>query len=146
MSELSADLILSDRSAVYSRPPADVATDSPLIGTSVLMRRLRERIARVARSPLPILIAGPTGTGKELVARALHQASRRTGKLVALNIAAIAGPMFEDAMFGHVRGASPVRLPRTSGMCPTRTAARSSSMRLERLGLRSRRSSSVCSR
>jgi DNA-binding NtrC family response regulator len=76
-----------------------------LIGESVPMRQLRTMITRVAASALPVLIEGETGVGKELVARALHQASGRRGALVSFNVCAIADTMFEDALFGHVRGA-----------------------------------------
>ena len=76
-----------------------------LIGSATVMQKLREQIARVAAIPLPILIEGPTGSGKELVAQALHRESRRCGRLVAVNVCAIAESLFEDTMFGHVRGA-----------------------------------------
>jgi DNA-binding NtrC family response regulator len=69
------------------------------------MRQLRALIARVAPTRLPVLIEGPTGSGKELVAAQLHYASGRTGGLVAFNVCAIGETMFEDALFGHVRGA-----------------------------------------
>jgi DNA-binding NtrC family response regulator len=77
----------------------------PLIGDSLPMRRLRTLIGRVASSTLPVLIQGETGTGKELVARALHGQSARPGSMVALNVCALADTMFEAAIFGHVRGA-----------------------------------------
>jgi DNA-binding NtrC family response regulator len=76
-----------------------------LIGDSLPMRRLRALISRVASSSLPVLIEGETGSGKELVARALHQQSGRSGPLVALNVCALPDTMFEASMFGHVRGA-----------------------------------------
>lgn len=76
-----------------------------LIGSSEPMKRLRDHIARVAALNIPVLIQGPTGSGKELVAQALHLMSRRRGALVSVNVSAIAEPMFEDAMFGHARGA-----------------------------------------
>jgi DNA-binding NtrC family response regulator len=69
------------------------------------MRQLRANLARVAPTRLPVLIEGPTGSGKELVAAQLHYASGRTGSLVAFNVCAIGETMFEDALFGHVRGA-----------------------------------------
>ncbi|MGH7649884.1 MAG: sigma 54-interacting transcriptional regulator [Gemmatimonadaceae bacterium] len=54
---------------------------------------------------MSVLLTGPTGAGKELVARALHVASGRRGEFVGVNVCAIAEPMFEDTLFGHVRGA-----------------------------------------
>ncbi len=83
----------------------ELAIQKLLIGESAAMRQLRARIARVAPSRLPVLIQGPTGSGKELVARALHIASARTGQFVALNIAAIVDSLFESRIFGHMKGA-----------------------------------------
>ena len=60
---------------------------------------------KIAPLSLPVLLQGPTGSGKELVARALHAGSGRSGRFVAFNVCAIAETMFEDALFGHVRGA-----------------------------------------
>lgn len=79
--------------------------DGLLIGDSLVMGRLRALIARIGPTPLPVLIEGPTGSGKELVARALHVASGRRGSFVPFNVCAIPDTMFEDALFGHVRGA-----------------------------------------
>lgn len=76
-----------------------------LIGDSVAIRRLRAQIAQFGPTRLPALIQGPTGSGKELVARALHLASRRDGAFVAFNVCALSDTMFEDAIFGHVKGA-----------------------------------------
>ncbi len=81
------------------------STEASLIGESAPMRELRALVARVAPTRLPVLIEGPTGSGKELVAAQLHRASGRTGALVAFNVCAIGESMFEDALFGHVRGA-----------------------------------------
>lgn len=76
-----------------------------LIGDSVPMHRLRATIAKVAPSSIAILIQGPTGSGKELVARAIHDLSGRRGRFVAFNVCALTDTMFEDSLFGHVRGA-----------------------------------------
>jgi DNA-binding NtrC family response regulator len=76
-----------------------------LVGESLAMRHLRALIENAARTRLPVLIEGPTGSGKELVAAALHAKSGRVGRLVAFNVCAVSEPMFEDALFGHVRGA-----------------------------------------
>jgi DNA-binding NtrC family response regulator len=76
-----------------------------LAGDSAPMVALRALIHRVGPSPLSALIVGATGTGKELVAQALHRVSGRAGPFVALNCAALPGPLVEDALFGHRRGA-----------------------------------------
>lgn len=76
-----------------------------LLGSSEAMRRVRALVAKIARSEMAVLVEGPTGSGKELVANAIHEMSDRTGQLVAFNVCAIADSMFEDALFGHVRGA-----------------------------------------
>lgn len=85
--------------------PSDDRLDSILIGQSHVMQRLRARIAQIAPLGVSVLLTGPTGAGKELVARALHVASGRRGEFVGVNVCAIAEPMFEDTLFGHVRGA-----------------------------------------
>src|SRR5690606_5067090 len=77
-----------------------------LIGSSLAMRRLRERIAQVAPTDETVLIVGESGTGKELVARAIHSASRRAGKsFVGVNCPALSPNLMESELFGHVRGA-----------------------------------------
>ncbi len=64
-------------------------------------------IEAIARSPHAVLITGETGTGKELVARALHRLSERPGELVALNVAGFDDTLFSDTLFGHTRGGLP---------------------------------------
>lgn len=81
------------------------ANDTPLIGDSAPMRQLRALIARIAPSKVPVLIEGDTGTGKELVAASIHRQSRRDGAFVAFNVCALSDSMFEDALFGHAKGA-----------------------------------------
>jgi DNA-binding NtrC family response regulator len=77
-----------------------------LIGRTPTMRRVRELATTAARSDLAILIYGETGTGKEIVARAIHdQSEYRAGPFVALNCAAIPETLIESELFGHVRGA-----------------------------------------
>lgn len=70
----------------------------------VFARRL-ERFARVAPSPLSLLLLGETGTGKEVIARAVHGLSKRPGPFVAINCGAIPPTLVESHLFGHVRGA-----------------------------------------
>jgi two-component system nitrogen regulation response regulator NtrX len=76
-----------------------------LVGDSAPMRRLKEEIARVAPTDARVLITGENGTGKELVARALHRLSARTDSLlIEVNCAAIPEELIESELFGHVRG------------------------------------------
>ncbi|HVY38681.1 MAG TPA: sigma-54 dependent transcriptional regulator [Polyangia bacterium] len=77
-----------------------------IIGESPAIRALRELILRVADAPAPVLIQGETGTGKGLVARALHGESGRAGAaFVSVNCAAIPEGLLESELFGYVRGA-----------------------------------------
>lgn len=79
-----------------------------ILGQSRALRALRDRIAALAPLDIDVLITGETGTGKELVARALHAASpRAAAPFVAVNCAALPEPMFETLMFGHAAGAFP---------------------------------------
>jgi two-component system response regulator HydG len=77
-----------------------------IVGRSVALRELLDRVVRVAPSDATILITGESGTGKELIARALHAASRRSDKpFVPVNCAAITETLLESELFGHARGA-----------------------------------------
>jgi DNA-binding NtrC family response regulator len=77
-----------------------------MLGVSPQMVSLREAIARAADAPFAVLIEGESGSGKELVARALHQQSvRRIRRFCAVNCAALSDDLFEAELFGHARGA-----------------------------------------
>lgn len=76
-----------------------------IVAESAAMRLLIDQVARIAPSAIPILILGETGSGKDLVARALHDASGRIGPFVTINCAALPAPLVESELFGHRRGA-----------------------------------------
>ncbi len=83
-----------------------IADTQKIIGDSPAVLALRNMIARVGASDASVLICGPSGSGKELVARALHNASnRQSAPFVALNCGAIPSELVESELFGHERGA-----------------------------------------
>ena len=76
-----------------------------IVGRSPQMWEMFSRIQRVAAHYRAALVTGQTGTGKELVAQALHRVSLVNGKFVVLNCSAVVETLFESELFGHVRGA-----------------------------------------
>jgi nitrogen regulation protein NR(I) len=85
---------------------AEPAREMMLVGQSRPMQAVYKEIGRVAGKPVPVLLLGETGTGKELVARALWQHGDRAGKaFVAVNCAAVPANLLESELFGHERGA-----------------------------------------
>ena len=96
---------LPDENLVMATPTAPPGS-SELIGDTPAMRALFRAIGRLAQAPLSVLVNGETGTGKELVARALHHESPRArAPFVALNTAAIPAELLESELFGHEAGA-----------------------------------------
>jgi len=98
------------RSIVTVRPsrgaPAPLGSSLPgIVGSSEPMRRIAEEVRRHARTRAPILIQGESGTGKDLVARAIHSLGRPSGPYVPLNVGAIAESLADSELFGHRRGA-----------------------------------------
>ena len=89
------------------RPPShSEATEGELIGSSEAMRKVQKTIGMLADSDATVLITGETGTGKELVARAIHgHGHRGPHPFIAVNCAAIPAELMETELFGHVRGA-----------------------------------------
>jgi two-component system nitrogen regulation response regulator NtrX len=76
-----------------------------IVGKTPVMRALMEKVEKVAATPARVLITGENGTGKELVARALHRMSPRASKpFVEVNCAAIPGELIESELFGHMKG------------------------------------------
>src|SRR5262249_2236815 len=101
-SEADKEDLVRDR----HRDGVRVAQQIDLIGRSATLLWLRRRIERVGRTEATVLILGERGTGKELVARAVHAASaRQTRPLIAINCAALAPELLANELFGHERGA-----------------------------------------
>ena len=89
-----------------SEVPAAINPLPGMIGTSAAMQRVFRLVRLVSARATTVLVTGPTGTGKELVARGLHALSPRSGKpLVVVNCAAIPESLIESELFGHTRGA-----------------------------------------
>ena len=84
-----------------------MATHQTLIGSSAVTRELLEHLERVAATDAPVLVRGPTGVGKELVAREIHRLSGReaSGDFIAVNCSAIPNELLESELFGHEKGA-----------------------------------------
>jgi two-component system, NtrC family, response regulator PilR len=97
---ISSALKLSD-----SDTPKERRTRNTLLGDSAVMRDIRSRIDKLARSQAPVYISGESGSGKELVARLIHQQSSRSDKaFVAINCGAIPHELMESEFFGHKKG------------------------------------------
>jgi DNA-binding NtrC family response regulator len=108
----AAALTVRLRAFLQGRPPApsDVparnSANAAILGDAPAIRAVREQIRTVARyRDLPVLITGETGTGKELVAQAVHASSETDGPFVPVNCAAIPEHLFESELFGHDAGA-----------------------------------------
>jgi DNA-binding NtrC family response regulator len=96
--------------AAASAPPAAGHPKEPdaeygIIAVSSVMREVRAWVTRIAPGKMSVLLTGETGTGKEVVARAIHAASGRKGRFVAVNCGAIPEALCESELFGYARGA-----------------------------------------
>ena len=104
------DTALERRRLMHRRVELDAATvpaaDDMIVGQSKVMREVYKAIGRVAETEAAVLIRGETGTGKELVARAIYQHSRRSqAPLIVVNCVAIPETLLESEFFGHEKGA-----------------------------------------
>ena len=98
------------------RASADEEPLPGLIGQSMIMRELAQQVRMLAKRSAPVLIAGETGAGKELVARALHDLGPlRSGPYIPLNVAALPRDLVESELFGHERGAFTGAVRRRAG-------------------------------
>jgi DNA-binding NtrC family response regulator len=98
--------VLASAASGANRPPRTASRNSPLLGESEAMQKLRDLIKRVAVGSATVLIRGETGTGKELVARALHAHSPRKDRpFVKIDCASLPDTLLESELFGYERGA-----------------------------------------
>ena len=105
--DIDSAIDMARRATAREAPAADTDwSDEGLVGDTPAMREVFRAIGKLSRADLSVLITGETGTGKELIARALHRHSPRSkGPFIALNTAAIAPELLESELFGHEQGA-----------------------------------------
>ncbi len=104
--EVGSSIVRVDLDAPFETVSEELSSFGELVGESAVMRELFALLARLARTELSLLVEGPTGTGKELVARAVHAASAHAqGPLVVLDCTSIPRDLAESMLFGHERGA-----------------------------------------
>ena len=110
LTDVSAERDLARHVAIAERDGDEI------VGTSPGVRRVLDKIAQVAGTTTTVLITGETGTGKELIARAIHRASARASKpLVVVNCGALSPHLVESELFGHERGAFTGAVGRKTG-------------------------------
>ena len=103
---VAGELSLERENRALRRELARCEPDHEIVGTFPALAASLGVVARVADADTPVLVQGETGTGKELIARALHRQGRRAaGPFVALNCGAVAGSLLERELFGHEKGA-----------------------------------------
>lgn len=104
--EIGSSVVRVELDVLHAAPVDELASFGDLVGVSRVMRRVFALLTRLARTELSLLVEGPTGTGKELVARAIHEASAHaSGPLIVLDCTAIPQTLAESVLFGHEKGA-----------------------------------------
>src|SRR5262249_8476291 len=102
----NSELLIETEAAAPSLEPASSHRLGGLYGRSVIMRRIFTMIERVAPTDYTVLVEGETGTGKDVVARTIHELSpRRSGPYVVFDCSAMTPSLLESELFGHVKGA-----------------------------------------
>ncbi len=99
------DEVLSLKKRLLSNSLENAAVFTAIITQNRVMQAIFRYVEAISLSEQPVLITGETGTGKELIARAVHQLSRPNGEFVAVNVAGLDDTVFTDTLFGHKKGA-----------------------------------------
>ena len=108
--------------------PSEQEQLGEMVGKSPAMREIFGLIEKIAPTDATVLIEGETGTGKDMIARTLHQLSpRNAAPFIVVDCGAVAGTLIESELFGHEKGSSPARSPRGRARSSSRAAARYSS-------------------
>ena len=106
LTALAVPFLAQVRQARQRRDSAAGPAADPLVGESAAIEAVRKLVRRVGPTDLSVLVTGPSGTGKELVARAIHQASGRTARpMIAINCAAVPATLLDAELFGYRKGA-----------------------------------------
>lgn len=92
-------------SSLTEQYPVDLRLDTLLVGDTPVMHSLKQAVMAIAPSDVSVLVTGPTGAGKEVVAEALHLMSNRSGAMIPVNCGAIPDELLESELFGHEKGA-----------------------------------------
>jgi DNA-binding NtrC family response regulator len=108
LNNLATQLSVTEENQWLRRKLIEAGTLGPIVGQSLVMRRVMRQVDEVASSTAPVLIVGESGTGKKLVAQTIHQLStRRGGPYFEIACAGIADHLMESELWGHERGAFP---------------------------------------
>ena len=106
--------------------PSLLPSEDVIFGRSAAMQPIRQMVAKVLATDLPVLIQGENGTGKGLLAQYIHARSRfASGACIKVNCAAIPGPLLESELFGHEKGAFTDANSAKPGLSNSPTTARS---------------------